>query len=43
MQVRVTSKGAIMIHCAVACFDMWDDGFLIGYNVGAVSQQIGFI
>ena len=32
-----------MIHCAVAFFDMWDDRFLICYNVGAVSQQTGFI
>ena len=43
IQVRVTRKGAVMIHCTVASFDMWDDGFLICYNFGAVSQQIAFI
>jgi hypothetical protein len=32
-----------MIHCAVAFFDMWNDRFLICDNVGAISQQIGFI
>ena len=35
IQVRVTRKGAIMIHGAVAFFDIWDDRFLIGYNVRA--------
>lgn len=43
MQVRVTRKGAIMIHRAVAFFEMWDDGFFVCCNVAAVSQQMGFI
>jgi hypothetical protein len=43
IQIRISRKGAIMTRRAVVIFDMWDDRFLTCYNVGAVSEHIGFI